>query len=628
MYKIGLLVHGQIFGMNTKNYQDSYAFKDLHELRQAETHEEFAAYWLKLQGYILGKTLQSVVVQGPPSIGPFVPIAIYPEGKPGSAELVKAIEQAIASERTSIQSGLEMNRDGQKVKYDLISCPIVVDQHICGAVAFSVEHSSNEVERQRLAEQLEWGTGWLEQAIRRKNLTPLDRLSTILNLLATSLHYENFPAASTAVATELASEFLCERVSIGFIKGHHIQLKALSHSASFEKKANLVRALEAAMDEAIDQQATIVVPVIEDAPLQVIKSHEVLLRDHEAGAVCTVPFSIGGKLLGALTLERPIGETFDNRTIELAEHAASLLGPILEIKRRDDRWLIDKAVDSAHTQLAHLFGSRYVAKKLIAIIAIAALLFFSIAEGDYRVTGKARLEGTVQRAISVPIAGYIGLANVRAGDIVKKGDVMFTMDERDLRLERLKWGSQQAQHKQEYNEALAEHDRAKIKVLKAQIEQAEAQIALVEEQLRRLQITAPFDGFVVTGDLSQSLGAPVERGDILFELAPLNDYRIIMNIDEREIGDIKVAQTGLLALAGMPDEYITIEVAKITPIATAEEGTNFFRIEASLTEGDLTKLRPGMEGVGKIFIDQRKLIWIWTHKVVHWLRMFVWSWWP
>jgi hypothetical protein len=35
-----------------------------------------------------------------------------------------------------------------------------------------------------------------------------------------------------------------------------------------------------------------------------------------------------------------------------------------------------------------------------------------------------------------------------------------------------------------------------------------------------------------------------------------------------------------------------------------------------------------MEGVGKVDVDQRKLIWIWTHKVIHWMRMFFWSWWP
>jgi hypothetical protein len=40
---------------------------------------------------------------------------------------------------------------------------------------------------------------------------------------------------------------------------------------------------------------------------------------------------------------------------------------------------------------------------------------------------------------------------------------------------------------------------------------------------------------VVKGDLSQSLGAAVERGNVLFELAPLDSYRVIMKVDERDI---------------------------------------------------------------------------------------------
>jgi hypothetical protein len=45
-------------------------------------------------------------------------------------------------------------------------------------------------------------------------------------------------------------------------------------------------------------------------------------------------------------------------------------------------------------------------------------------------------------------------------------------------------------------------------------------------------------------------------------------------------------------------------------------------------EGGIEKLRPGMEGVGKIHVERRRFAWIWTHKIGHWLRMWVWSWWP
>ena len=42
----------------------------------------------------------------------------------------------------------------------------------------------------------------------------------------------------------------------------------------------------------------------------------------------------------------------------------------------------------------------------------------------------------------------------------------------------------------------------------------------------------------------------------------------------------------------------------------------------------IRRLRPGMEGVGKIDIDERKLVWIWTHSFTDWVRLWLWSWMP
>ena len=40
---------------------------------------------------------------------------------------------------------------------------------------------------------------------------------------------------------------------------------------------------------------------------------------------------------------------------------------------------------------------------------------------------------------------------------------------------------------------------------------------------------------VVSGDLTQSLGAPLERGQVMLELAPLDAYRVTLQVDERDI---------------------------------------------------------------------------------------------
>ena len=66
---------------------------------------------------------------------------------------------------------------------------------------------------------------------------------------------------------------------------------------------------------------------------------------------------------------------------------------------------------------------------------------------------------------------------------------------------------------------------------------------------------------------------------------------------------------------------------KITPVSTAREGRNYFRVEATL-ERTPANLRPGMEGVGKIEIGRRRLIWIWTRQAVNWVRLQIWTWLP
>ncbi|MBK8118770.1 MAG: hypothetical protein IPK39_05770 [Sulfuritalea sp.] len=107
----------------------------------------------------------------------------------------------------------------------------------------------------------------------------------------------------------------------------------------------------------------------------------------------------------------------------------------------------------------------------------------------------------------------------------------------------------------------------------------------------------------------------------------MDSYRVIMKVDDRDISAVAVGQTGRLALTSMPNEEFALVVDKITPVSVIEEGRNFFRVEA-VVKGAIEKLRPGMEGVGKIMVDRRNLFWIWTHKLVHWTRMWVWSWWP
>jgi RND family efflux transporter MFP subunit len=274
-----------------------------------------------------------------------------------------------------------------------------------------------------------------------------------------------------------------------------------------------------------------------------------------------------------------------------------------------------------------LTGLGHPGLKLAAAVVLLAVLFFSLATGDYRVTADTKVEGEIQRVVAAPLDGYVMEAPVRAGDVVRSGGLMAKMDDRELQLQRAKWLSQREQYSRQHRDALSRSDRAEASVLAAQIDQAQAELALVDEQLARSRVTAPFDGVVVSGDLSQSLGAPVARGDVLFEVAPLDAYRVILEVDEADMKHLRTGQKGKLVLTGESSAVLPFSVSKITPVSESHEGRNYFRVESKL-DGTPPFLRPGMKGIGKIDIGERKLLWIWTHKLTDWLRLWFWDFQP
>ena len=174
------------------------------------------------------------------------------------------------------------------------------------------------------------------------------RLQIVLDLVATALGHERFYGAATAFVTTLANRLACDRVSLGFLKGGRMRVRAVSHSAHFGKQTNLVRAIGAAMDEALDQGATVVFPARPGGEARVTRAHAELARQSDAGATCTVLLAEGKRFAGALTLERPADRPFDPATVEFCEALAAVAGPVLEVQRRDDRWLVVKEIGRAH----------------------------------------------------------------------------------------------------------------------------------------------------------------------------------------------------------------------------------------------------------------------------------------
>lgn len=590
--------------------------------RAAETPEAFAAAWLLLQIRFIEGASAGVLVLGEPDIGPFQPAAVWPAEAPPAAALSAAAEQALKA-RQGVALGPETPAGERH-----LAAPVLVEGRLCGVAAIAL---SGPLGAAAALRQLQWGIGWIETLLRREQMEAdaahRARTGAAFDLLGAVLEHADAKSASTALATELARRFGCDPVSIGFQRGGRCRVAAISNTAAFADRMSLVKDVGAAMDEAVDQASIIVFPARPDWEYRVTRAHADLAGAHRAGGLLTVPLREAGECYGAITLERPMGQGFEPRTVELLDAVATVIGPVLAQMRANDRPLPVKAWDSLVRQLKRLLGPGWFGRKLATAAMIALVAFFATARGDYAMTSPAAIEGRIQRSLVAPFAGYIWSEHVRAGEIVEEGQLLAKLDDQDLRLERLRLVTQRQQRMTEYDKALAARQRAEAAITRTQIEQAEAQLSLVEEQLARTRIAAPFGGVVVRGNLSQRIGGAVERGEELFQIAPLDAYRVILEVDEADIGDIAPGQEGTLVLASLPDARFAYRVERITPIAEQNQGRNFFRVEAAL-EGDTSRLRPSMLGVGRTQVGERLLIRIWTRRLVDWLRIAAWRWTP
>jgi len=580
----------------------------------------FVTAFLALQARQLPGTRSSAVfaVEGKG----LVPLGIYPPGAP-TADLENLAGLALAEGRPVLR---QAGRGARLVR--LIGYPVESDGKVT-SIAVVVLDSGAADDAEAPARQLralQWSTAWLREHLQRGGDAAIraerDRSRATLELLATVVDREDFRTAGLAAATEMALRFDCSRVSLGFTRWGKAKVAAISHSSSFSGRIQLVQEIGAAMDEAIDQRAILrYPPAVEDVVFTT--AHATLSATHRSGNILTVPLLVVDSFVGAITFERPAEQPFDEETVRLLSVVAAALGPVLTEKRRNDRWLIVKMWDSFVGQLGKLLGPGHLTRKAVALALVAAVVGLTLWTDTFHVVADAQLEPAERRAVVSAYDGYVQTASARAGDVVKSGQELASLEDRELNLERLRWVTERQQHQYEYDRALAGNEPANINIVRSQIDQADAQIKLIDEQIGRTRLVAPFDGLVVSGDLSQRIGASVGRGETLFELSPLSGYRIVIIVSERDIAELEVGQPGEVVFASLPEEPMPITIDRITPVALQLAERSGFRVEATVT-GDLTRLRPGMTGVARVAIDQQPVIAIWTRPFLDWLSLLWW----
>ena len=551
-------------------------------------------------------------------------VAQWPVDSKEPLELVAISKLSVQRRDSVINSNISHEILGNHT-FDYLAFPIHIDKQLIGVVAVKTL-CLDEKKQQKIIHALTVGTKWLAMPEYTER-DPSHFHSTVVKLAVNCLQYDELSKLYVTFISDLTREYDCERVTIGVLKNHFIEVIALSNSAKFDDKSNLIQTISAAMDEAVDQDKVIVYPEIGNDKFLITHAHAELARSYGCGEICTIPMVYKESIFAVLTMERNKNKPFDQQTINICEQSLAIISPLIKLKLDDDLFFIQKMINTSKCFFEKTFGFHYLGFKLLCLALALFTSFSLLVDGDFRIHANAILEGEIQRTVPAQMDGFINSASVRAGDTVLKNEIMATLDEVDLKLEKNQFTAKQQQLKREYREALANGDLTQVTILKAQLTQVSAKIKLKQEQLLRTIIKSPFDGIVIKGDLSQSLGVPVDKGDSLFTIAPLEGYRVILKVNERSISYIRQGQQGILVLSSMPESMFPLQIERITQVATINDGSNVFLVEAALS--DLPKLlRPGMEGVGKVDVGRKNLFWILTHELFDWVKLWVWSWWP
>ena len=585
---------------------------------------DLAKDWLNWQCQVVSGIIRGVIVNIDHAGEMGDVLACYPEPGDGQSLLQDSAYEALKEGRGLVKTQQNYGPNNSR-SCDVIACPLMVDGKPVAVVSMIMSVRA-EQQLRTLLKLMQWSGTWAKTLVSIEEQRAKKRNTGIFFLtLAKSIHEQpSVQAAAMDMANQLADQFSCERLSIGFRDGLSIRLQAFSHVATFDGRTQLVRGIEAAMEEALDQQTELVLPSLVEDDALISLAHEDLAVHCGNASVCTVPLPGRHGYFGAITLERSGNQPFDENEVLLLHSQAGFMGPAMEVKKWEERPLWVKALDALESRAVDLFGPSHLKPKLVSLGAAVFLLAIILIPGQHEVTAPAVIEGAVRQIVIAPLDGFVKQAPVVAGDKVKKGQLVAKLDDRNLQLELQKQLSERNKIEKEYQEALAKHDRIELGILRAKIDQASAGIGLIKGKISDTELVAPFDGIVISGDLSQSLGKPVETGQVLFEVALLDDYRVVLEVDDHDMAGMGAGKTGRIIIAALPQSSLSLLVNKVIPVAVSQNEKNFFRVEARLDKPP-AELLPGMRGIAKVDLGKRSLFWIWTHAVVDRIRMWFWS---
>ena len=231
-----------------------------------------------------------------------------------------------------------------------------------------------------------------------------------------------------------------------------------------------------------------------------------------------------------------------------------------------------------------------------------------------------RLSGDVSPAFQVEIKPEVGgkLRDVltQTGREVKKGELLFVIDDSDLQIERASAQVEIDGAVVTVEKLAGNLDRARqlfaAKLISKEIyenldadhrlaenaqERAQRRLETVDDRITKTRVPAPADGTILSVPvIAGQIVVPavsVNAGTTLATLADLSSLIVDAHVNQLDIGKVKLGDT--VEVLGGADDSIraTAKINFIAPLATVKNNVKGFTVQAVLS-GDTSAFRPGM----------------------------------
>ncbi len=149
--------------------------------------------------------------------------------------------------------------------------------------------------------------------------------------------------------------------------------------------------------------------------------------------------------------------------------------------------------------------------------------------------------------------------------------------------------------------------RAQVSAAKAQVQQTGAALDFAENNLRYTRIVSPVDGTVISRnvDVGQTVAASFQTPTLFNIAQDLTKMQIDTNIDEADIGKIKIGQTAEFTVDAYPDDTFTGKVFVIRNAPITIQNVVTYDVVVKVDNPEL-KLKPGMTANVSIVLEKKE----------------------